>query len=351
MLFQTCLAQQLKLHPSMQPQDGVKLCYQAAYGPEHLLNDLDGAWRYLEAEFNRVSPTEGALFEPISPDICRVNLSVWKERGLPPQWLFRIFAASCKARENAGKLFSEYLQQAEEVLREHALFPMEAWDAYLQEYKRIGMPAVHHSTIYREQEQPAYRIADRRFCKLIPILEKAVAYAKKAKPCIIAIDGRAASGKTTLAEDLQNVLDAAVIHMDDFFVPPALRSAERFQKPGENIHHERFTEEVLPFLSGEKPFSYRIFDCSQMDYNGTREVERKPFRIVEGSYSCHPVFGSYGDITVFSDVTPEQQITRIRNRNGEEMLKLFRERWIPMEEAYFTHYKIKEAAHILLSVN
>lgn len=349
MTFQPYLTQQLKLHPSMQPQDVVKLCYQAAYGPEHLLSGPGAAQRYLEAEFDRVSPKAAKLYEPISNEVCRIDLSAWKQRGLPLAWLFGMFAASCKTKENGTALFLEYLHQAEQLLRKNAVFPMAEWEDYLQEYKNMGMPAVHHSKVYREQEQPAYRIVDRRFCRILPVLEKAAAYVQRDTPCVIVIDGRAASGKTTLANCLQLVLDGEVIHMDDFFLPPALRLKERFSKPGGNIHHERFSEEVLPFVAKAAPFSYRIFDCSQMDYNGIRKIGSKMFRIVEGSYSCHPIFGSYGDITVFCDVAPEQQEERIRARNGEEMLKMFQTRWIPMEEAYFTHYKIKETAHILLS--
>ena len=39
---------------------------------------------------------------------------------------------------------------------------------------------------------------------------------------IIAIDGRCAAGKTTLAARLAKELGGDVIHMDDFFLPPAL---------------------------------------------------------------------------------------------------------------------------------
>ena len=39
MNFSDHLKKQLSLHPSMQPQDIVKLCYQAAFGAEPLLPD------------------------------------------------------------------------------------------------------------------------------------------------------------------------------------------------------------------------------------------------------------------------------------------------------------------------
>ena len=50
MEFEVYLKQQLALHPSMQPQDVVKLCYQAAHGAEHLLSDIKAAEKYFYQE-------------------------------------------------------------------------------------------------------------------------------------------------------------------------------------------------------------------------------------------------------------------------------------------------------------
>ena len=74
---------------------------------------------------------------------------------------------------------------------------------------------------------------------------------EKLKPAgvgVIAIDGRAASGKTTLAAALAAETGGTVVHMDDFFLPAELRTPQRLAAPGGNVHAERFAEEVLPFL-------------------------------------------------------------------------------------------------------
>ena len=343
------LLEQMKKHPSLQPRDVVKLCYQAAFGAEHLLQDLAGAKAYLEKEFAEVTAAEGALYEPISDDICRVNLAVWKYCGLPVEWLFRMFAASPVLEGNGEEQFLHYLKQAETVLESTTVgISAGEFQGFLQEYLKEGIRPVHHSEIYRQQEQPAYRIINRRFSRLFPILQKAEEKQRTDRPCIIAIDGRAASGKTTLAKDLQKILEADTIRMDDFFLPMELRTAERFAQPGGNVLFERFAAEVLPFLSDPEPFSYGIFDCGRMDYHGRREIQKREFRIVEGSYSCHPVFGDYADITVFSDVEPKEQMDRILKRNGAEMAEMFCTRWIPLEEAYFQAYQIAEKTEIQL---
>ena len=165
---------------------------------------------------------------------------------------------------------------------------------------------------------------------------------------VIAIDGRCASGKTMLTEELARITGAGVIHMDDFFLPKELRTAERLKEPGGNVHYERFAEEVLPVLKSAMSFSYRRFDCSRMDLGEKRTVPAGILRIVEGSYSCHPRFGNYMGLRVFCDVAPLVQRSRVKNRNGEEALKDFLGKWIPMEEKYFAAYRIKEKADVVV---
>jgi uridine kinase len=164
------------------------------------------------------------------------------------------------------------------------------------------------------------------------------------KISVIAIDGRAGAGKSTLAAEFFKYTGAGIICMDDFFLPSELRTPERFAQPGGNIHHERFTEEVLPFLRSEEGFSYRIFDCKKMDYNGVRLVAPSKLRVVEGAYAHHPVLGEYADMRIFYDIDPVTQRQRLEKRVGSQAAALFIEKWIPLEEAYIQAYKIKERA-------
>lgn len=167
-------------------------------------------------------------------------------------------------------------------------------------------------------------------------------------PYIIAIDGPAASGKTTLANLLKSVTHASVVHMDDFFLPASLRTKERLLEPGGNIHYERFKQEVVPFLKKGRDFSYQRFDCEIMAYNERIEVPLAPVIIVEGSYSHHPFFDDCYDLRVFSHIEEFEQKSRIKKRNGTEMLKKFEESWIPMENMYFKTYGIKEKSKLIV---
>lgn len=165
---------------------------------------------------------------------------------------------------------------------------------------------------------------------------------------IIAIDGRAASGKTTLANKLSVILNAGLIHTDDFFLPLELRNEKRLSEAGGNIHYERFITEVLPWLRQEAGFSYNAFDCKAMSFAKRVDVPRGRVRIVEGSYSQHPRFSDYADIKIFVTVSPENQYNRIVQRNGKERAEQFKSRWIPMEEKYFSEFKISDRADLIV---
>jgi len=151
----------------------------------------------------------------------------------------------------------------------------------------------------------------------------------------VAIDGRCASGKSTLGRMLSSDLQASLVRMDDFFLRPSQRTAERYGEPGGNVDRERVRAEVLdPFLHGD-PISYRPFDCSCMELSDRIDLPASRILIVEGSYSLHPYLRDAYDWRIFLDVNPEEQRRRLLKREGPERLQTFLERWIPLEERYF----------------
>ncbi len=317
-----------------EPCDAVKFCYQAAYGAEHMIGD--NAAVYFNKEYESVTAGDGMLTEQLSEEYFRINLAVWKNKALPSEWLFNMFYLSAtKAEKGDVKPFIEAAKKL--ATRGELPFDEKRLDEYLLGYDG---GAVHHSEVCRKKKSPAYRVVHKRYVRMISLLE---AFSK----CqVMAIDGRAAAGKSTLASDMAEITRASVIHMDDFFLPPQLRTQERLSKPGGNIDYERFAKEVLPYLEQGKEFSYNKFDCAKMALGEKVRVKEARHYIVEGSYSHHPYFNNYADLLVFCDVSPYLQLFRIENRNGRQMIKEFAEKWIPMEERYFKAFSIKEKADI-----
>lgn len=167
-------------------------------------------------------------------------------------------------------------------------------------------------------------------------------------PFIIAIDGRCSAGKTTLASQLQERLECTVFHMDDFFLRPFQRTAERYGKAGENVDHERFLSEILlPLKNGEKTITFSPFDCKKPELSPPVSVNITPIVIVEGSYSLNPSLWEYYDLRVFLTTTPKKQQERILVRNGSQNAETFHDRWIPLEEKYFIELNIKDRCDIV----
>ena len=160
---------------------------------------------------------------------------------------------------------------------------------------------------------------------------------------IVAIDGRCGSGKSTLAAALQEQYGYPVVHMDDFFLRPEQRTAERLATPGENVDHERFLAEVLSPLAAGEPVTYRPFSCKTMTLSDPMALPCAAVTVVEGSYACHPTLRDYYDLRVFLDVDGKTQMDRILRRSGPEKAEEFRRRWIPLEELYFSSLDV--AAH------
>lgn len=155
-----------------------------------------------------------------------------------------------------------------------------------------------------------------------------------AQPLLVAIDGRCAAGKSTLAATLGQQLAATVLHMDDFFLRPKQRTPARLQTPGANVDHERFLQQVLQPLRQGKPFLYRAYNCQTGTLADGVPVQPAAIAIVEGAYACHPLLRQYYDHRVFLTVQPSLQMQRIVARNGADRAKAFATQWIPLEERY-----------------
>lgn len=217
----------------------------------------------------------------------------------------------------------------------------------LEELKEI---LTQHCRKYPEDEvsTPAYRELKKTCSDFLPLFCKIDGLLRSKPNPIIAIEGNAASGKSTLADLLSEVYDCNIIRMDHFFLPAAKRNAERMCEIGGNVDYERFCEEVAGRILKDNEFSYRIFDCGIMDFNGNVKVNPLKMTVVEGAYSMHPKFGDIYDLKVFLTADFETQKSRILNRNGAEALEKFISQWIPKENEYFNKHHIPEKSDLVL---
>ena len=347
------LAQQLTRYPVQRPEDVVKFCYQRAFGAEHFCGWEKLALERLEQECAALAPNAAApLIESLGGGACRLSLEVALAADIPLPVLARAFAADAAAVSSAADWFESALQ-ALPGLTDTLPFPFtrQEMENYLEEYRRQGCPAVSHSLQFHRQYQPHYRVFAGPVAPLLPLLASICAARSQMpeeKRLAVAMDGFSAAGKTTAAALLGKILPADVVHMDDFFLPPALRTPARFAQPGGNVHYERFAREVAPYLEQRRSFSYQRFECSRMELGPMVPVGDGPIVLVEGAYALHPgCQGQYG-VTSFFDIDSEQQRRRILDRNGPAMLHRFEQEWIPLERKYAQAFGLPQAAQLVI---
>lgn len=165
---------------------------------------------------------------------------------------------------------------------------------------------------------------------------------------LIAIDGNCCAGKTTTAARLAAKLQAHVFHMDDYFLRPHMRTSDRLNLPGGNIDAGRFLLDVLHPVSRGQAANVRRYDCRADELLPAETVEPNRVAIIEGAYSLHPLLAPYYDLKIFCRVSAAVQAERIRARNGEDELQVFLNRWIPLENWYFSALKIEESCEFVI---
>ena len=336
-------------YPLMEPTDAVKLVYQQVMGGGHMIADPQVSLRRLKAELEETPPDFVPLTEEIGNGLVRLNLSAMESAGLSPEAVNRIFVESANQIRGSREAMLKGLDALRTVCAGGAFsFTDEALEAYLADYAERDYPVVSHSESYREAYAPAYRVVKKRCLRYLMILEAIEYHLERKERVCVAIDGRAASGKSTLGDMLTRMYGANLFHMDDYFLRKEQRTAERLAEPGGNVDYERFGDEVLTGIKSARAFAYRPFDCSVMSVGEPITVQPNPVTIVEGSYSLHPALADAYDLKIFLDISPEVQSARILQRDGEAMHQRFVTQWIPLEETYFDKLAIRDTCDFVI---
>ena len=345
--FREILLENCRHYPKLRGRDLIKLLYQYSFGCEHLAADEKTVLARIISEAESIRNGTPEAVEALG-DYCRVGLS-YLDCGLSAETLARIFCLSARPDEDGEKKLRRGIEIITD-LAESGLLPTshDEWSAALYEWKSANYPAVRHSEEYREAYAPTYRVIAKRYAMILPLLARIDAM-QVVGEVRLAIDGGSASGKSTLGKMLAEIYGCTLFHMDDFFLTPNMRTAERLAEAGGNVDRERFLAEVLTPMSHGEEIAYRRYDCS------TGEImppeDKKPTRLIvtEGAYSLHPDLADFYNLKVFIDVAPELQRARILKRNSPEMAKRHFSAWIPMEERYFDAFGIRELCDMTLT--
>lgn len=332
----------LSAHPAMTAQDVVKLIFQAHCGCGHLLDAEANVTAYIEKEEADLLPDAAEpLTEPLGDQYCRLNLRRAMAEGIAPQWIARMMRLSCKPTDVQADRKSAF-RQIQKLKATEVGFSAE-------ELLSIACRLVDdpewlpgHSEPYRQAYAPAYRVISREMEALLPVLSAAARTMKDKPQVLLCIDGPCGSGKTTMARQLVQITDAACIPMDDFYTPHPQKTPERLAQPGGNADHERLLSELLIPWRKQGFGSYRPYLCAEDRFGPEVQVSSRPLTILEGSYSLLPSIAALADHRVFLTIGEDDQLRRLLAREGEEGLRAFQQKWIPLEKAYHAAFSLPD---------
>lgn len=151
---------------------------------------------------------------------------------------------------------------------------------------------------------------------------------------VVAVDGPAGAGKTTLAGRLAERLGAPVVHMDDIY-------------PGWDGLAEAAgaIARVLGDLAAGRPAGHRRWDWANDRYDTWQDVPAAPVLVVEGCGSASRAGAVHLSLIVWVDAPHDLRMARGIERDGEGFRPHW-ERWARQEDELFAAERTRERADV-----
>lgn len=297
-------------YPLSELTDYFKQIYQSEFAGGHLITDINQSLTYLECELQNSFSDSSLLYEYISDNMVRINIHPFiKLYNI--QKLNDMFYSSSLIKQQNNNVHNKC-----NSLR--TLFINKKID----DFEQTPIP-FHHSTSYNKNYNPHYRVIDSSLLSLDIRTNKLQLFLDnlpKDKLTVIALEGRCASGKTTISNNIKN---ATIINADDFFSKNDVLDFELLYK-------------LLSQLEIKKTVTYKVYSCSTNEYYFKTIKKVEPIVIIEGVYSYHPKIRKYINRLVYVETTKKLQYERLKQRTENlQIYNKFINVWIPREEKYF----------------
>jgi uridine kinase len=160
---------------------------------------------------------------------------------------------------------------------------------------------------------------------------------------IIAIDGPAGAGKTTLASTISLALSprmsTTIIHMDELY-------------PGwENALGDELTKTLIWLTSchkAKKPLLYSSFNWATNEFHEAKTHPSTELLILEGVASAQIAIEESLATSIWLDLDPAIGFRRVIERDGESISHEMK-KWLVTQEQHFAADRTKERCEFLLS--
>jgi uridine kinase len=146
---------------------------------------------------------------------------------------------------------------------------------------------------------------------------------------IIAIDGPAGAGKTTLAEHLTASLSlkykCTTLHMDDLY--------NGWDAPFDHHLSDALIASCTAHQSSKK-FSLSFFNWSKSEYEVATEIPQSQLLILEGVGASQAAIRPYLTASIWIDIDPAQGLERVLHRDGDS-ISANMQKWLGKQEQHF----------------
>jgi aminoglycoside phosphotransferase (APT) family kinase protein/ribosomal protein S18 acetylase RimI-like enzyme len=150
---------EIQTHPLATELDILKLIYQSEFGPGHFIKSKEAAYNYLEEECKDLKLNDKELFEEVSDNLVRVNLSTYLAKYGDIKKLSEIFYLSSLYIKGDRNLFLLKIEAFKRMIKMKQLnFSVSIVDELINELKQNDYAPFSHSRIYKENYDPHYRI-------------------------------------------------------------------------------------------------------------------------------------------------------------------------------------------------
>lgn len=206
--------------------------------------------------------------------------------------------------------------------------------------------------------------------KLLNILAQIILHLEPDHPVRVAIDGVDASGKTTLANELAEVMqnsDRQIIRasVDNFHNPKRIRRKQGNLSP-EGFYHDSYNYDALEEVllkplgpCGDRHYQTAVFDLQQDQpiESPSKIAEQDAVLLMDGIFLLRPRLMSYWDLTLYINVDYAHTMARGVHRDAEiygsadNAALRYLERYIPGQQLYHKHADPLDKADILIDNN
>jgi uridine kinase len=160
---------------------------------------------------------------------------------------------------------------------------------------------------------------------------------------IIAIDGPAGAGKTTLAHDIALALaqryTITEIHMDDLY------------DGWDSALTPQLTDILTYIVSAHKnssPISISTYNWHESAFNPATEIEKSELLILEGVGSGQTAIRDSLAALIWIDIQDSQGMARVLKRDGSAIENQM-SKWLSTQEQHFRHEGTQNAADFVLT--